>query len=49
MATYNGFKLCTDLNAIFDLRLDKKYYQPKELNKKFKKFRTSILKVALFL
>lgn len=37
MSIYNGSKLCTDLNAIFDLGLDKKYYLPKELNKKIKK------------
>jgi len=29
--------VCTALNAVFDLRLDRKYYQPKELNKKIKK------------
>lgn len=37
MSTYTGSKLCTALNSIFDLGLDKKYYQPKELNKKIKK------------
>ena len=36
-ATYKGSKVCTALNGIFDLGLDKKYYQPKELNKKIKK------------
>lgn len=37
MSTYTCSQACTALNAIFDLRLDKKYYQPKELNKKIKK------------
>ena len=37
LSTYNGSQVCTALNAIFDLGLDKKYYQPKELNKKIKK------------
>ncbi|MEG1560287.1 MAG: transposase [Clostridia bacterium] len=33
------FMICyTALNAISDLRLDKKYYQPKELKKKIKEF-----------
>ncbi|MEG1947132.1 MAG: transposase [Lachnospiraceae bacterium] len=32
MSTYTCSQVCTALNAIFDLRLDKKYYQPKELN-----------------
>jgi transposase len=36
-ATYKGSKVCTSLNGIFDLGLDKKYYLPKELNKKIKK------------
>lgn len=36
MSTYTCSKVCTALNAISDLRLDKKYYQPKELNKKIK-------------
>uniref|UniRef100_UPI0035E3FEAE IS1634 family transposase n=1 Tax=Ruminiclostridium cellobioparum TaxID=29355 RepID=UPI0035E3FEAE len=36
-STYNGSQICTALNAIFDLGLDKKYYQPRELNKKIKK------------
>lgn len=36
-STYNGSQVCTALNAVFDLGLDKKYYQPKELNKKIKK------------
>lgn len=37
MSTYSGSQVCTSLNAVFDLGLDKKYYQPKELNKKIKK------------
>ena len=37
MSTYNNSQVCTALNAVFDLGLDKKYYQPKELNKKIKK------------
>lgn len=37
MSTYENSKVCTALNAVFDLGLDKKYYQPKELNKKIKK------------
>ena len=36
MSTYTCSQVCTALNAISDLRLDKKYYQPKELNKKIK-------------
>ena len=36
-ATYTASKVCTSLNGLFDLGLDKKYYQPKELNKKLKK------------
>jgi len=36
-ATYKASKVCTSLNGVFDLGLDKKYYQPKELNKKLKK------------
>jgi transposase len=39
-STYNGSQVCTALNAVFDLGLDKKYYQPKELNKKIKKILT---------
>lgn len=34
---YNGSQILTSLNAVFDLGLDKKYYQPKELNKKIRK------------
>ena len=37
MSTYSSSQVCTTLNAVFDLGLDKKYYQPKELNKKLKK------------
>lgn len=37
MSTYTGSEVCTSLNAITGLDLDKKYYQPKELNKKIKK------------
>ncbi len=36
-ATYKGSQVCTSLNGVFDLGLDKKYYLPKELNKKIKK------------
>ena len=35
-ATYKGSHVCTSLNGIFDLGLDKKYYLPKDLNKKIK-------------
>ena len=34
LSTYTGSQTCTALNAVFDLGLDKKYYKPKELNKK---------------
>lgn len=37
---YNGSQVCTALNAVFDLALDKEYYIPKELNKKIKKILT---------
>lgn len=37
MSTYTSSEVCTSLNAITGLGLDKKYYQPKELNKKIKK------------
>ena len=40
MSTYTSSQAMTALNAVTDLGLDKKYYQPKELNKKLK----SILK-----
>lgn len=36
-SVYSGSQVCTALNAAFDLGLNKKYYQPKELNKKIKK------------
>jgi hypothetical protein len=36
-ATYSASKVCSSLNGLFNLGLDKKYYQPKELNKKLKK------------
>ena len=35
-AAYNGSQTCTALNGVFGLGLDKKNYQPKELNKKIK-------------
>lgn len=37
MSTYTGSEICTALNSVTGLGLDKKYYQPKELNKKIKK------------
>lgn len=37
MSTYTSSHVCTALNTVIDLGLDKKYYQPKELNKKIKK------------
>ena len=37
MSTYTSPRVCTALNAVTGLGLDKKYYQPKELNKKIKK------------
>lgn len=36
ISTYTSSDACTALNAITGLGLDKKYYQPKELNKKIK-------------
>jgi transposase len=36
-ATYTASEVCTSLNGLFGLGLDKKYYQPKELNKTLKK------------
>ena len=36
-STYTASQVCTSLNGIFDLGLDKKYYLPKDLNKKLKK------------
>lgn len=35
-AAYTSSRVCTALNGVFDLGLDKKYYQPKDLNKKIK-------------
>ena len=37
LSTYTGSEVCTALNAVTGLGLDKKYYLPKELNKKIKK------------
>lgn len=37
MSLYDNSRVCTALNALYDLGLDKKYYQPKEINKKIKK------------
>ena len=37
MSTYTGSQVCTALNEVFELELDKKYYLPKELNRKLKK------------
>lgn len=34
MSTYKGSQTLNALNAIYDLKLDRKYYQPKELHKK---------------
>ena len=36
-ATYDCGEVCTALNAAFGLGLDRKYYEPKALNKKLKK------------
>lgn len=36
-STYSSSKICEALNEIFQLDLDREYYQPKELNKKLKK------------
>lgn len=36
-AIYGNGMVCTALNGLFDLGLDKKYHLPKELNKKIKK------------
>lgn len=35
-SSYNGSQICTALNEIFGLELDKKYYLPKTLNKTIK-------------
>ena len=37
MSTYNGSQVLNALNAVYDLKLDRKYYQPKELTRKMKK------------
>jgi transposase len=37
MSTYTSSQVCTALNTVTGLGLDKKYYKPKELNKKIKK------------
>jgi hypothetical protein len=39
-SVYTGSRVCTALNGVFSLELDKKNYQPKELNKKLKKIST---------
>lgn len=36
MATYTGSEVCTALNGLYAMGLDKKYYKPKDLNKKIK-------------
>ena len=36
MSTYDNSQVLMSLNAILELELDKKYYQPKDLNKKKK-------------
>lgn len=36
-AIYNGSDVCSALNGVFDLGLDRRYYLPKDLNKKIKK------------
>jgi hypothetical protein len=36
-STYTESQVCTALNGLFDLGLDRKYYLPKELHKKIKK------------
>jgi transposase len=36
LSTYNGSQLCDAINDVFHVGLDKKYYLPKELNKKLK-------------
>jgi len=36
-ATYTASDVCTSINGVFGLGLDKKFYQPKALNKKLKK------------
>lgn len=41
ISTYTSSDVCTTLNAIINKGLDKKYYQPKELNEKLKKFKVN--------
>jgi hypothetical protein len=36
MATYDGSRVCTAFNDLFGLGLDRRYYQPKDLNKKIR-------------
>lgn len=36
-AAYRGSQVCTALNGVYALDLDRKYYRPKDLNKKIKK------------
>jgi transposase len=36
IATYDGSKACAALNEIFSLGLDRRYYQPKDLNRKIR-------------
>jgi hypothetical protein len=35
-AAYRGIQVCTTLNGVYDLGLDKKNYLPKDLSKKIK-------------
>ena len=35
-ATYSSSQVCTAFNGLFDLGLDKKHYQPKEIRKKIR-------------
>lgn len=35
-ATYNGSQICTALDELFHLGLNRRYYQPKDLNKKIR-------------
>ena len=37
-ATYSSSQTLTALNSIYMLELDRKFYKPKELNKKIKNF-----------
>lgn len=36
LATYNGSQICSALNDLFGLGLDRRYYLPKDLNKKIR-------------